>query len=86
MTTLQLSVPDEMRKFVEEEAAKGGYGSTEAYLRSLILYAQRQKEQEHLEEMLVAGIESGNPIVADEAYWERFEARLVERHGDRDDR
>lgn len=81
MTILTLSLPDSMRAFVEDQAAKGGLGSTEEYLRILIREAQVRADKAKLEAMLLEALESGEPVEMDDAYWERFRARLAERHG-----
>jgi len=83
MTSLQLSLPESMRAFVEEQAAKGGHGSADEYLRTLIREAQQREAKQRLEAMLLEGLE-GEPIEVDDEFWDRFRARLVERHGHAD--
>ena len=36
MTTVNISVPDTMRDFINEQVAKGGYSTTSEYIRQLI--------------------------------------------------
>jgi antitoxin ParD1/3/4 len=81
MTNLTLSLPESMRAFLEEQAVKGGFGTADAYLRALIQEAQEREAREHLEGLLLDGIDSGGSVEVDEDYWERFRARLQERHG-----
>ncbi len=83
MSSLQLSLPESMRAFVEEQAAKGGHGSADEYLRTLIREAQQREAKQRLEAMLLEGLE-GEPIEVDDEFWDRFRARLVERHGHAD--
>ncbi len=83
MTSLQLTLPESMRTFVEEQAAKGGHGSADEYLRTLIREAQQREAKQRLEAMLLEGLE-GEPIEVDDEFWDRFRARLVERHGHAD--
>ena len=40
MTTMNISVPDEMKAFVEAQMALEGYASASEYLRALIREAQ----------------------------------------------
>jgi antitoxin ParD1/3/4 len=81
MIDLTLSMPESMRAFLEEQAVKGGYGTPDAYLRALIEEAQQREARDRLEGLLLEGIESDESIEVDEDYWERFRARLQERHG-----
>ena len=48
-----------MRAFVEEQAAKGGHGSADEYLRTLIREAQQREAKQRLEAMLLEGLEGG---------------------------
>lgn len=48
MTTLNISLPDSMRAFVEEQIAKGEYSTASEYIRHLIREAQKQAEKERL--------------------------------------
>ena len=45
MTTMNISVPDEMKAFVEAEMAQEGYASASEYLRALIRDAQKRQAQ-----------------------------------------
>jgi len=83
VSSLQLSLPESMRAFVEEQAAKGGHSSADEYLRTLIREAQQREAKQRLEAMLLEGLE-GEPIEVDDEFWDRFRARLVERHGHAD--
>ena len=81
MSSLILTLPDSMRAFVEQQAAKGGHGSADEYVRTLIREVQIRQEKAKLEAMLLEGLNSGEPIEVNEEYWERFRARLLNRHG-----
>ncbi|MBW4675773.1 MAG: type II toxin-antitoxin system ParD family antitoxin [Desmonostoc geniculatum HA4340-LM1] len=54
MTNFQISLPESMKAFIEEEVAKGGYGSASEYLQELILQDQQQKGQERKRAHLMA--------------------------------
>ncbi|MDZ8104450.1 MAG: hypothetical protein RM338_02335 [Nostoc sp. DedQUE12a] len=45
MTNFQISLPESMKAFVEEQVAKGGYGSVSEYLQELIFQDQYRKGQ-----------------------------------------
>jgi antitoxin ParD1/3/4 len=56
MTTMNISLPDEMKVFVETKIAQGGYASASEYLRALIRDAQKQQAKEELEAKLLEGL------------------------------
>ncbi|RMH05437.1 MAG: type II toxin-antitoxin system ParD family antitoxin [Planctomycetota bacterium] len=86
MSTLNISLPDEMREFIDREMAAGGYATASEYIRSLIRQAQREREQERLERLLVEGLESGEAIPVSEKFWGELVAEAVRRHRQRHDR
>ena len=83
MASLNISLPDPMRAFVEAEVAKGGFGTASEYIRHLIREAQKDAAQNRLEQLLLEGLDSGTPIVADEEYWRRLKADLIAKHEQR---
>ena len=81
MTTMNISLPESMRAFVEAESRRKGFGSVDQYLQSLVEAAQRQAVMRELEAQLLEGINSGARIPVDDEYWARKEASLRQRHG-----
>ncbi len=79
MTTMNISLPESLRRFVETEVTNGGYGNTSEYVRELIRGAQKRQAQEKLEELLLEGLNSGDRIEADDAYWKELRARVSKR-------
>jgi antitoxin ParD1/3/4 len=82
MTTITISLPDSLKRFVEQEVATQGYGNVSEYFRSLLREAQTQDARRRLDARLLAGLgmESGT---ADPLFWRelRFEAqRLLAGH------
>ena len=76
MTTLNISLSDEARRFLEEQAAKRGLSTEEEVVARLVSDAM---EQERLERQLVEGLESGRGVEADDAYWTSKREGLIER-------
>ena len=54
MATLNISMPDEMRAFIETRVSMGEYQSASDYLRDLIRH-----DHEETEQLLMGGINSG---------------------------
>lgn len=79
MTTLNISLPDSMRAFVEEQIAKGGYSTASEYIRHLIRQEQEKEAQKRLEALLIEGLDSGNPIEITDEWWENKRTELAKR-------
>lgn len=61
MATMNVSLPDQMKKWVEEQVATGRYGNASDYMRDLVRRDQerldaRQKLQDLVDEALASGI------------------------------
>jgi antitoxin ParD1/3/4 len=59
MTTMNISLPDEMKAFVEAQMVQDGYASASEYLRALIRDAQKRRARQALEGKFREAIESG---------------------------
>ena len=60
MATMNISLPDPMRKFVETRTKQDGYGTISEYFRYLVRVDQKEneKQQQKLEALLLEGINS----------------------------
>lgn len=79
MTTLNVSLPDALREFVETRVAEGRYSTADDYLRDLVREDQRRNAQNHLDALLQDGLSSGpaTPITAQD--WENIRAEVRKR-------
>jgi antitoxin ParD1/3/4 len=77
MTTLNISLPDSMRAFIDEQIAQGGYSTASEYIRDLIRQAQKQAAQEKLDSLLLEGLASGEPIEVTDQWWQEKQERLT---------
>jgi len=78
MATMNVSLPDAMKAWVDSQAAGGQYGNASDYIRDLIRRdQQRQAAIAALQAAITEGIESGKakPFDAD-----AFLLRMRERH------
>jgi antitoxin ParD1/3/4 len=73
MSTMNISLPETLKSFVDDQVAQRGYGTSSEYVRELI-----RKDQDRLQmrEMLLEGARSkpGRPATA--AYFEGLRARV----------
>ncbi|HAA31861.1 MAG TPA: type II toxin-antitoxin system ParD family antitoxin [Cyanobacteria bacterium UBA8553] len=70
MKSINISLPDAMRSYVEEQVAQGGYSTVSEYFRELIRLDQKRKAQERLETLLLEGLESGEATEITATDWE----------------
>jgi len=73
MGTMNVSLPDLLRDFVDEQVAQGGYGTSSEYVRELI---RRDQERLRLRALLLEG--AGSPVSgkAESGYFEALRARV----------
>ncbi|EKQ69203.1 hypothetical protein OsccyDRAFT_1825 [Leptolyngbyaceae cyanobacterium JSC-12] len=77
---LNISLPDQVQTFVEEQAIAAGFNSANEYVYHLILRErERVAQQERIESLLLEGLESGEPLEATDGWWEEKRSQLVKR-------
>ena len=60
MTTMNVSIPDNMKRWVEEQARSGSYANASDYVRDLIRRDQeRIAKIAHIQALVTEGIKSG---------------------------
>lgn len=79
MTTLNISLSESMREFINEQITKEGFSTEDEYIRHLIGQEQERVAKSRLEELLIEGLESGEPIEITDEWWEQKRTALVER-------
>ena len=67
MTTMNVSLPDELKTFVDSQVNLGHYGSTSEYVRDLI---RRDHDRRRLRAALLEGVRTLVAGTADAAYFE----------------
>ena len=78
-TTMNVSLPETLREFVDERVAEGSFANASDYVRALIRDDRLKRAQAGLEAKLLEGLQSGPAVVADDAYWEDLKARVRKR-------
>jgi antitoxin ParD1/3/4 len=83
MTTVTISLPQALRKFVHRQVKTKGYGNVSEYFRGLLREAESRAAEERLEALLLEGLESGDDIELDRKFWKELKtevAGLIEKH------
>ncbi|AMY09108.1 Antitoxin ParD4 [Luteitalea pratensis] len=73
MSTMNISLPEGLKDFVDQQVAERGYATSSEYVRELI---RRDQDRLHLRGLLVAGAVSRPTRPVDAAYFERLRARV----------
>jgi antitoxin ParD1/3/4 len=73
MGTMNISLPDSLKSFVDEQVAERGYGTSSEYVRELI---RRDQDRARLRALLLQGAVSAPGRAVDSQYFDGLRARL----------
>ena len=73
---MNISLPDAMKAFVDQQVEKSGYSSSSEYMRDLIRQDQVRQAEQQLAALIREGLDSGAGVPADAGYWFGKRARL----------
>lgn len=77
MSTMNISLPEELKAFVDQQVGSRGYTSSSEYVRELI---RRERDREKLRGLIVEGMDPPlSGVVADKAYFDGLRSRIRDR-------
>lgn len=76
MSTMNISLPDSLKSFVDEQVSQRGYGTSSEYMRELI---RKDQDRSRLRALLLQGAESAPGQPADRAYFDTLRDRIQRR-------
>ncbi len=76
MSTMNISLPDSLKSFVDEQVSQRGYGTSSEYVRELI---RKDQDRLKLRELLLAGAASPSGAPADATYFESLRTTIRKR-------
>ena len=76
MSTMNISLPDSLKAFVDEQVASRGYGTSSEYVRELI---RKDQDRMRLRSLLLEGAASAPAGEADGAYFDGLRDRVRRR-------
>jgi antitoxin ParD1/3/4 len=79
MTSLNISLPESMRTWIDRQVKDGGYGTASEFVREVLREAQKTRARRELEQKLIEGIESGPATPMTKADWDRLRQRAIKR-------
>jgi antitoxin ParD1/3/4 len=80
MATMNVSLPDVMKDFVDVQVNERGFSSSSEYIRDLIRCDQVKQGEQRLATLMLESLESGPAVPVDETYWANKRAALKKRH------
>ena len=86
MTQLTITLPESLKTFVEEQSARDGYDSPDAFITALIREAQEGLPDEEVEAKLLEALESGPSTAMSRDDWDFIRREVGRRHAARQDR
>ncbi len=76
MATMNISLPDDLKAFVDAQVAEHAYGSSSEYLRELI---RKQRDVEKLRGLLMDGLNSGPPVPMEADFFDKLREKARTR-------
>ena len=80
MASLNISLPQSLKDYVETQVRESGYSTPSEFVRELVREDQKRRAERKLETLLLEGLDSGDPIDITPEYWEGKRKQLIERH------
>lgn len=75
---MNISLPDALKSFVDEQVAGRGYGSSSEYVRELI---RKDQDRQNLRGLLLEGASSPPTAPVDDAYFDALRKRARAHKG-----
>ena len=75
MTTMNISLPEALKSFVDDQVSARGYGTLSEHVRELIC---KDRDRQRLRGLLLEGAASPQAVTADADYFERLRGRVRE--------
>ena len=79
MQTMNISLPDPMKQYVEEQVTAGDYSSASEYMRELVRADQTRNAREQLERTLLESLSEGEAQEATPEFWNTLRTELSKR-------
>ncbi len=78
-TTLHMSLPESLKRFVREQVEREHFSNPSDYIRALIRAEQKRLDEKRLEHLVLEGLASGPGVSVGTPEWEAFWKKIQER-------
>ncbi len=79
MQTMNISLPEQLKEFVDDQVGSGRFSSVSEYVRDLIRDDEKRKAQEKLEALLTEGIQSSDATEMRRQDWDDIRREAVKQ-------
>jgi antitoxin ParD1/3/4 len=79
MHEIEVSLPDELMEYVNQQVRSGGYNDISQYLHDLITFDERDQAEARLEALILDGVTSGEPREMTDDDWNNIHRKIRER-------
>lgn len=79
MSSLNVSISESLREFVNQRVVSAGYSTPSEYIRQLIREDQKAMTRDQLEALLLEGLQSGEPTEMMPQTWADIRQRVQQR-------
>jgi len=76
MTNVSISLPDKIKAYIDERLNEGQFSDTSEYFLELVREDQKRRADTRLEQLLVDGLDSGEPIEMTDEYVQSWRSTL----------
>jgi len=76
MTTMNISLPESMKSFIDTQVSQRGYGTSSEFIRELV---RQEQDRTELKRLLLEGAKSEPDAPADDAYFEKLQQRASKK-------
>lgn len=76
---MNISLPPTMKSWVEDQVARGGYGTASEFVRQLLREERRRRIRGQIDEKLYEAIDDGKSTPMTDRDWEKLRSRIRKR-------
>jgi antitoxin ParD1/3/4 len=80
VASLDISLPQSLKDYVEHQVRDSGYRTPSEYVGELVRQDQKRRAGQTLEALILEGLNSGDAIEITPEYQEQKRKQLIERH------
>lgn len=74
MATMNISLPDSLKSFVDQQVSQSGYGTSSEYVRTLL---RREQERQQLRNLILDGANSAVVGEANADYFNQLREEII---------
>ena len=74
MATMNISLPDSLKSFVDQQVSQSGYGTSSEYVRDLL---RREQERQQLRNLILEGANSMAAGEANTDYFNQLREQII---------